>query len=336
MAGISSKALKVNYIQNKYQYNGKELQNKEFNDGSGVEWYDYGMREYDAQIGRFFRIDPITEHYFQLTPYQYASNDPVANIDLDGNEGRGSVSGSDSKEQKQSNPQAVQDFMKGYKDGFTNHFAKLSAQAKYFRENPKEAIKYGLNQVYNPLQILKNIWHVSLLNSLIDNTKVSKNFIGNLINGKFYGAGRIAGDKGANAAVQVGVMIVTAGAAKGTIIAKNIVVEEGAVAQALGARFVTEVEATSHGEVLVKGTVDLQPTFDRIATGNVGKQISKNDGTTYRNDDGSLPMEDGVTYTEYNVATPETKGAGPMRLIVGSDGTAWFTSDHYNSFVQVR
>jgi len=47
MSGISDKALKSNYTQNKYRYNGKELQNQEFSDGSGLEEYDYGVRFQD-------------------------------------------------------------------------------------------------------------------------------------------------------------------------------------------------------------------------------------------------------------------------------------------------
>ena len=64
----------------RYKYCGKERDEE-----TGL--YYYGMRYYADWLCRFVSVDPLQFEYPELTPYQYASNNPVTMIDLDGLEG---------------------------------------------------------------------------------------------------------------------------------------------------------------------------------------------------------------------------------------------------------
>jgi RHS repeat-associated protein len=82
MAGISSKA--AGKAEKRFKYNGKELQHDEFNDGSGLELYDYGARMQDPQLGRCWVVDPKAANAPGWSPYNAMWNNPILNIDPDG------------------------------------------------------------------------------------------------------------------------------------------------------------------------------------------------------------------------------------------------------------
>jgi RHS repeat-associated protein len=69
----------VRNMPNEYLYNGKMMQ-----DEMGLGWLDYGARFYDAVLGRFHTQDAFSEKYLDFSPYQYAMNNPLKFIDING------------------------------------------------------------------------------------------------------------------------------------------------------------------------------------------------------------------------------------------------------------
>ncbi|GAB5566108.1 MAG: hypothetical protein Wins2KO_31710 [Winogradskyella sp.] len=68
-----------NSVAGKYDYQSKELQ-----DELGLNWHDFGFRNYDATIGRWFNIDPLAEDFYSYSIYNAMMNNPIGYIDPDG------------------------------------------------------------------------------------------------------------------------------------------------------------------------------------------------------------------------------------------------------------
>jgi ribonuclease T1 len=60
------------------------------------------------------------------------------------------------------------------------------------------------------------------------------------------------------------------------------------------------------------------------------------DGSVFQNREGLLPAHPAGWYHEYTVETPGSPDRGPRRIVVGEDGTFYWTDDHYGSFRVIR
>ena len=64
---------------NRFRYNSKEEQFR-----FGTPYVDYGARQYDPILGRWFAQDPLSEKYYGISPYAFCAGNPVKYLDPDG------------------------------------------------------------------------------------------------------------------------------------------------------------------------------------------------------------------------------------------------------------
>jgi len=65
----------------RFAFNGKELDNEVYGFGN---LYNFGDREYDSRLGRWWTTDKLSYLYPQYTPYRFAFNNPIFWVDKNG------------------------------------------------------------------------------------------------------------------------------------------------------------------------------------------------------------------------------------------------------------
>jgi RHS repeat-associated protein len=71
----------ISSIGYRFGFNGMEKDDEFKTNGNS---YDFGARIYDPRLGRFLSVDPLSKKYPELSPYQFASNNPIQFVDIDG------------------------------------------------------------------------------------------------------------------------------------------------------------------------------------------------------------------------------------------------------------
>jgi ribonuclease T1 len=61
----------------------------------------------------------------------------------------------------------------------------------------------------------------------------------------------------------------------------------------------------------------------------------RQDGVVFQNREGILPKKPSGYYHEYTVITPGSPDRGARRIVMGEDGTMYYTDDHYDTFRRI-
>jgi len=76
---------------------------------------------------------------------------------------------------------------------------------------------------------------------------------------------------------------------------------------------------------------EVQGTLARIRSGQGFPH--RNDGTVFQNREGVLPAKPIGYYREWVHPTPGVAGPGSQRVVTGQGGEAYYTPDHYRTFI---
>ena len=83
----------------------------------------------------------------------------------------------------------------------------------------------------------------------------------------------------------------------------------------------------------------VEDTISQIKSNKCNPPDGFKGGKVYKNNplNGEELLPDGITYKEYDVH-PYQKGVprGTERIVIGNDGSIWYTRDHYQTFIKIK
>ncbi|WP_440068933.1 DUF6443 domain-containing protein [Tenacibaculum discolor] len=130
-----------NSVAQKFGYNGKEL-----NEELGIQWHDFGARNYDATLGRWMNLDPLAEDYSTTSPYVYTLNNPMFFIDPDG---RKVINGDEERKKKaKARTEKYSRIVNGAEKSYGTKRKDFKSKAQYKRY---KAAKKGLKKAQKDL-----------------------------------------------------------------------------------------------------------------------------------------------------------------------------------------
>ena len=106
---------------NRFRYNSKEEQSSLYPASvrNAVSYIDYGARQYDPVLGRWFAQDPLSEKYYSFSPYAFCNNNSANLVDPDGMASGDPVREPDIRRNQASN--LMGEGIRNYKGKYTNH-----------------------------------------------------------------------------------------------------------------------------------------------------------------------------------------------------------------------
>lgn len=94
-------------------------------------------------------------------------------------------------------------------------------------------------------------------------------------------------------------------------------------------------KVVNFGTVIYNGSIDINPTLDRIRAGK--KVNERNDGGIFTNSEKLLPAKsDSQYYREFVHAPKGFPFPGPQRVLIGKAGEVYYTGDHYATAKKVN